>query len=221
MKKNILTLLTLLVFPTITWATQINLNVDKTELSTDETLQLNLSVDGVLDNGQIGIQGLENFAVIGQSSSQQVQIVNGKTTAIQEKFLTLQPTQTGEFTIQALGKEGGKEVKSSAFEIKVNKSFVQEAKEKLLTSSPISSYSNEDETSTKKSDKIKDLLTQPTTITLPQPAEQLHVKKLPKIPLVEHFSAFNKIFWLEFLGILILLRLIFHGIWYFKQKSLK
>jgi hypothetical protein len=220
MKKYFLIILGFFfIFPTTIWAAQINLNTDKTELSTDETLQINLSVDGVLDNGQVGIQGLENFAIVGQSSSQQVQIINGQTTAVQEKILTLQPNQNGEFIIQAIGKESGKEIKSSAIKIKVNKSLVQETKEKLLSS--VSSSEDKTENSAKKSDKIKNLLTQPTKTLVKPTTEQLQIKKLPESPSVQHFSAFNKMFWLEFFGILVLLGVIFCGIWYFKQKKLK
>jgi hypothetical protein len=219
MKKYLLILLSLLVLPTITWASQINMSVDKTEISTNDVLEIRLSVDGVLDDGQIGIQGLENFNIVGQSSSQQVQIINGQTTAVQEKILTLQPNQNGEFVIQAIGKEGGKEIKSSAITIKVNKSLVQETKEKLLSS--VSSSEDKTENSAKKSDKIKNLLTQPTKTSVKPTTEQLQIKKLPEMPSVQHFSAFNKIFWLEFFSVLVLLGVIFRGIWYFKQKNLK
>jgi hypothetical protein len=216
MKKQLLIIINLLIFPAISWASQINLNIDKTQLSTDETLQINLSVDGVLDNGQIGLQGLENFTILGQTSSQQIQIINGSTTAIQEKIITLQPNKSGEFTIQAVGKENGKEIKSSAFTIKVNKSLVQETKEKLLNSIPSTTSKNE-----KKTVKTNNLSTQSIKKTPITPIEQLQIKELSKFPPVQHYSAFNKIFWIEFLGILILLGLNFYGIWYFKQKISK
>ena len=206
MKKYFLAVLSLLMLPSFVWAAQINLDVDKTQLSTDDTLQITLSVDGVLDDGKVGIKGLDNFAVIGESSSQRIQVINGKTTAIQEKILQVQPLQAGEFTIQALGQENGQLVKSLPVKIVVNKSLVQATKEKLL-----STPTNSDDTK----NPAKNLLTQPSNNN--QPTEQLEIKELPKIPPVQHFSAFNVVFWLEFLGILALLS----ALGYFLRKNFR
>ncbi len=213
----------IVLFTGTSFAAQINMSVNKTEISTDDVLEIRLSVDGILDGGQIGIQGLEKFNIVGQSSSQQIQIINGKTTSVQEKVLNIQPKQGGNFKIQALGKENGEIIKSQEFEIKVQKSLIQTTKEKLLASSPNDSDQKDSENPTKKSnnESMKNLLIQPTQQTVPSTSKKLQQKKLPKIPPVQHFSAFNKMFWLEFLGILAFLGLIFRGIWCFKQKSLK
>lgn len=218
MKKYFLAL-GIIFFTGISFAAKINMSVDKTEISTDDVLEISLSVDGVLDNGQIGIQGLENFNIVGQSSSQQIQVINGKTTAIQEKILNIQPKKSGDFTIQALGKENGKIIKSSEFKIKVKKSLAQETKEKLLDSSNVDDEQENSENTAKKSDNqdnIKDLLLQPSQQA--SQTEKLQPPKLPNIPPVQHFSAFNKIFWLELLGLIALLGLIFRGILFFKEK---
>ncbi len=222
MKKYFLSLV-IVLFTGTSFAAQINMSVDKTEISTDDILEIRLSVDGILDSGQIGIQGLEKFNIVGQSSSQQIQIINGKTTSVQEKVLNIQPKQGGNLKIQALGKENGEIIKSQEFVIKVQKSLIQTTKEKLLASSPNDSDQKISENPTKKSNNksMKNLLIQPTQQTVPNPSKKLQQKKLPEIPPVQHFSAFNKIFWLEFLGILAFLELIFRGIWCFKQKFLK
>jgi len=212
MKIYILILSFLLILPTITWAAQINMSIDKTEISIDDVLEIRLSVDGVLDNGQIGIQGLEKFNIVGQSSSQQIQIINGKTTSVQEKVLNIQPKQSGDFKIQALGKENGKIIESPELEIKVQKSLVQATKEKLLASSS-------DNSDQKNTENIKNLLTQPTQQTALNTSQELQQKKISEIPLVQHFSAFNKLFWLEFLSIIVLLGIIFRGILFFREKT--
>ena len=213
MKKVFLLLFGLLILPTA-WAAQINMSVDKTNLSLDDTLQMSLSVDGILDNGQVGIQGLENFNIVGQSSSQEIQIINGKTKAVEQKIITLQPKKGGVFDLQALGKEAGKLIKSKKIKIKVQKSLAQKTKEKLLATSPENSLNNEAENPAKNS---QNLLTAPSQNSAPA-QEKLEVKKLPPMPAVRHFSAFNEIFWLEFLGIIVLLGLIFRGILFIKEK---
>ncbi len=221
MKKYLIPLLSLLFIST-TWGAQINLAVNKTNLTTDDVLELTLSVDGEIDNGQVGLKGLDDFEIIGQSTSQQVQIINGKTSAVLEKIIDLKPKKGGEFIIQALAKKDGKLVKSQEFKIKVQKSLIQQTKENLLAN-PVAETekkSNSDQEENQTKNPAKKLLTMPsqTSGSEKNNAEKLNIKELPPLPPVQHFSAFNKIFWLEFLGILTLLIVIFRGIFFFKKK---
>jgi hypothetical protein len=185
-------------FPSIICAAQINISANKTILTTNEKVQINLSVDGHLDNEQIGIQGLDNFNIVGQTSSQQIRIINGERSVIQEKIIILQPQKAGEFMITALGRENGEIVKSDEINIYVKKSLIQETKEKLLTD-------------------ISEKETQSPRLSSLNPEEKLNINELPNMPIVQSVSAFNKIFWLELLGILVLLGFVFRGILWLKK----
>ncbi len=210
MKKYIIPALFLLFIPFVSLAASINLTTNKTDVSTDDILQVRISVDGEVDNGQIGIKGLENFKVVGQSNSSQFQLINGAMTSIQEKILSLAPVKDGTFSLVALAKENGAEVRSDTINITVKKSLIQTTKEKLLTASDQETTAT-DETQ----NSLKDLLkSTPTEINTPQSSSVSTVKSLktPELktfPKVQHISAFNALFWMELVGILLGLFILF------------
>lgn len=221
--KKILLASFLLFLPLLVFAaTKINLSADKTDLTTDDTLEIHLSVDGEVDQGQIGIEGIEKFDIVGQQSSQQVQIINGDVTSVQEKILSLQAKQPGDFTITAIAKENGNLIKSNSLHVSISKSLAQETKENLLKSSAIDAQEksqNKKEIETKKdnNDDLKALLTQPQDALSQsqdqnkqiKPEEDLNIAPLTNVPKIEKFSAFNGLFWIEILGIFAILFMIF------------
>lgn len=188
-------------------AAEIHFSADKTEGTTDDIFQVRLSVDGEVDGGQVGIEGLEHFAIVGQQSSSQVHIINGKTSMVQEQILSLQPKSAGDFSLRALAQEDGKVIKSSPILVKVKKSLIAETKEKLLQV-PTQNEGNNQKAGIAKKEK-EDLLRSPSLSGgHGEKAEELSLPELQSFPKVQHLSAFNAIFWGEFFGILGLLLLI-------------
>ena len=117
------------------FAAEINFSTTKTSGTTDDVFQIHLSVNGQVDGGQVGIKGLENFDIVGRQSSSQVQIINGKTKAVQEQILSIRPKKGGKFTLQAIAKEDGKLIESQEITFDIQKSLIQSTKEKLLQAS--------------------------------------------------------------------------------------
>jgi hypothetical protein len=77
--------------------------VDRTTLSTDETLTLTVTVNGtVLNPPQPVLPTLAGFSVVGHSTSSQVSIINGAVTAQTVYSYRLQPTQPGELVIDSI-----------------------------------------------------------------------------------------------------------------------
>ncbi|MFP4396359.1 MAG: BatD family protein, partial [Anaerolineales bacterium] len=78
-------------------------SVDKTQLSTDQTLTLKLTLQGAFRNAdKPQFPTLDGFAVIGSSQSSQFSMVNGETTAKVVYTYRLQPTKSGALTIPAI-----------------------------------------------------------------------------------------------------------------------
>lgn len=206
------------------FAAEINFSVNKKTGTTDDIFEVHLSIDGEIDGGQVGIEGLENFDIVGQQSSSQVQVVNGDVTSVQEKILSLQPKIEGDFTLTALAKENEKEIRSTPLSFSISKSLVQQTKENLLknskknTQEDTTSFSTAPSPSTnnnqkkEQSDIAKKLLTSPSNTVPTDNTQDIQVLQTPKIkdfPKVEHISAFNAIFWAQFLGITSLIISIF------------
>lgn len=206
------------------FAAEIHFSADKTMGTTDDIFEVHLSVDGEVDGGQVGIEGLENFDIVGQQSSSQVQVVNGNVTSVQEKIISLAPKKEGNFTITALAKENGEEIRSTPVSFSVSKSLVQQTKENLLKNSkentqedatsfsaPPSPSANNNQKK-EQSDIAKKLLTSPSNVAPANNTQDIQALQTPKIndfPKVEHISAFNGIFWIQFLGITSLIISIF------------
>ncbi len=187
----------LLITNSAALAAEINLTTDKKEISTDDVIEVSLSVDGEVDSGKIGIKGLEDFEIIGNSSSSKVQIINGVVTSIQEKILLISPHKEGEFILMALAREDGKEIKSLPVKIKVKKSLSKLTKDKLLESSSENVDEIENINSLKEALKTE---VNNEDISI-KSLDTLDIPQLNSFPEIQHISAFNSKFWLELIGI--------------------
>jgi hypothetical protein len=213
-----------LFFPK-SYATEIHFSANKTTGTTDDTFQVHLSVDGDIDGGQVGIEGLEDFQVVGKQSSSRVQIINGSATHLQETILSLSPKSSGNFSLTAFAKNKGKEIESDTLLFKVKKSLAQETREKLLKVS--------DQKEEKAKSSLKEILKEKKSnnnYTSPQTEKENQIKNaslqlkappIKKMPKVEHISAFNTIFWGQFLLLLFFMCLIFAGIFFMLKKQKK
>jgi hypothetical protein len=80
----------------------VTVEVDRTQLTTDETLTLTLTVEAM--GGQASapsLPSLDGFQVLGSSSGTQVSIINGDMQSQATYRYTLRPLQAGQFTIPA------------------------------------------------------------------------------------------------------------------------
>ena len=242
MKKIFIIIVMILIVPSKAFATQIDLFADKTSLSTDETVQIYVSVSGSVDNGQIGITGLESFDIMEKQSSQSIQIINGNTTQIHKKELVVKPKQSGKFVITALARDNGKEISSKSITINVQKSLIDTTKDKLLQNNQQQAMiqgnesnnvnDNKDIINTQKSSGNfdEDLLKRSqidqkssseddtSTAMENEDNQVLQVKQLKNFPKVEHISPFNMMFWIEFVGIILGLMLIIAGVYWIVKK---
>lgn len=210
--KYFLLLFTALFLPTTALAAEIQFSADTNAITTDETLTVHLSVDGQIDNGQVGIEGLENFSVVGQQSSSQMQILNGQASVVQEKIFSLAPKTSGEFSLRAIAYVEGEKIESDTISVSVEKSLLNSTKEKILQES-------EKKTNTSFVEQEEHSLPPPISEKSASP-QVLNISPLSDFPAVEHISAFNALFWLEFLGILLLLLGFFLGItWGIRRKK--
>ncbi len=213
MKKSLnLFLFSLFFLPVNIFATDINFSSDKNSGSTDDVFQLRLSIDGQVDGGQVGIEGLENFQIMGQRSSSQIQIINGKTTSVQEQVLSIKPKKSGNFSLTALAKENGEIIKSPSLKFEIKKSLIQETKEKLLQKNTLQNLDTKNNLEENKSE-IQNLKNTKT--------ENLKTPEIKNFPKIEHVSAFNKIFWFEFLGICLGIFGMFWGVFKILEKKKK
>ena len=221
--KKLIQLVIIIIFTLVlaqsVFAAELNFTTDHTNGTTDDTFQVHLSVDGQVDNGQVGIDGLENFNVIGQQSSSQVQVINGAMTSVQEKIITLQPKTAGEFEITALAQENGEVIKSETLKFIIKKSLIQETKDKLLNKTDedgeISELSTEASEDSLKNTLMlpnaqKTSINQSNANTSTEQLKKLETKSLTTFPKVEHLTPFNAIFWLEMLGVTALIMAIFY-----------
>lgn len=227
MKKLSIALFSFFILTHTALAAEVHLSSDKRTITTDDVLTIHLSVDGQIDNGQIGIEGLENFNIVGQQSSQQVKIINGETTSIQEKILSLQPKKDGNYTLTALAKENGNEIHSQSITVQVQKSLIQSTKEKLLQDTSENTNQEQVEEKTLGDNSLKNLLTAPQNgrerdTKNRESSEQLQVQKIENFPTVKHVSAFNMIFWVEVVGILTAFVILFGAmLWLLKKRPTK
>ena len=69
----------------------------------DETLRLVVEAEGASSSDAPSLQSLEeNFALLGTSHSQQMSIINGRTSSVTRWVTTLAPKRTGMLTIPAI-----------------------------------------------------------------------------------------------------------------------
>lgn len=244
MKRIMIALVIMLMMPMAVFATNIDLKADKTQLSTDDVVHVNLTIDGQIDGGQIGIKGLENFDIVAQQSSQSIQIINGNTTQVQSKQITIQPKSAGTFTIKALAQENGQQIQSDTVTLNVQKSEIDATKDKLLQNTqqttpqvspqPDNTTSALDDAIGKQEPKsdfdtnlLKESQTQPAqsedtnTTATPNNPQDLQVNKIENFPKVEHISPFNTMFWLQSLGIILIIASIIAIVFYMLHKKKK
>ena len=85
------------------WAQAVKAYVDRNPVMVDETFRLVVEAEGVSSSDAPNLQKLEeNFALLGTSHSQQMSIVNMKTSSVTRWVTTLAPKRTGMLTIPAI-----------------------------------------------------------------------------------------------------------------------
>ena len=238
MKKIVTILFALfIILPQIVFATNIDLSVDKTSLSTDDVAHISISINGSVDGGQVGLVGLENFKIIEKQSSQSVQVINGQASQMQKKDLVIQPKKAGKFSIKALAKNNGNEISSNEIIINVQQSAIDKTKDKLLKDN------NDNQDNSSKNNKLDDIIKNQKpesdfdTNLLKESQnsqseskantqgqnnkDELKVNKITDFPKVEHISQFNAVFWLEFIGSLLLVLLLILGVIFVSKKYRK
>ncbi len=89
--------------PTSVGAQTVKAYVDRNPVMADETLRLVVEAEGVSSSDAPSLQSLEeNFALLGTSHSQQMSIINGRTSSVTRWVTTLAPKRTGMLTIPAI-----------------------------------------------------------------------------------------------------------------------
>jgi len=198
------------------FAADLNLTANKTNLSTDDILEIKLSISGQVDNNQVALAGLQNFDIVGRSTSQNVSIINGQMQSQQSQIFDLKPKKGGSFEIQAIAKENGKEVKSQKIKIKVEKSLIEKTKDKLLNNSVDDEKDGANESEEKSADEKNDELKKLLTLNQNEEEKSREKNEAKKDLLKENQSlnnfqkikkefGFNSQFWLEFFAIVFLL----------------
>ena len=80
----------------------VTAEVDRTELTTDETLKLTLTIRGSGSTSPPALTGLQGFVMVGRSSSMSMSTVQGKTTSEAVYAFILRPNETGVLTIDPI-----------------------------------------------------------------------------------------------------------------------
>ncbi len=89
--------------PASVWGQSVKAYVDRNPVMVDETFRLVVEGEGVSSSGEPDLHMLEeNFALLGTSHSQQMSIINGRTSSITRWTTTLAPKRTGMLTIPAI-----------------------------------------------------------------------------------------------------------------------
>ncbi len=93
----------LLSGPSLAWGQSVKAYVDRNPVMVDETFRLVVEGEGVSSSGEPDLRMLEeNFALLGTSHSQQMSIINGRTSSVTRWTTTLAPKRTGMLTIPAI-----------------------------------------------------------------------------------------------------------------------
>ena len=103
--NNILTIC-LIVMAVPSWASLIS-QVDRTEIETDETLELTVTYSGQSATGKPNFNQLQrDFEIISNSQQQQLSWINGKQKSSTDWKLLLLPRRKGQLTIPQLNFKG-------------------------------------------------------------------------------------------------------------------
>ncbi|MDD5213824.1 MAG: BatD family protein [Candidatus Gracilibacteria bacterium] len=104
---------------------EVNLETDKKEISTQDTVDLKLIIKQKgrdnIDLGNPTISGIENFDIQGQSSSTQVEMINGDSKSVTSIDYTLKAKKAGNFVIGPVSINfGSGDYQTNQVAIKVN-----------------------------------------------------------------------------------------------------
>lgn len=100
MKRFIYFILILLIFPSLAFAAGIRAHVDRTRISSDESVHLTVTIsDG---EGSVDVSPIKDFRVLSRGSGTSVRIVNGRMSKEANYNYTLIPLKTGILKIPAL-----------------------------------------------------------------------------------------------------------------------
>ena len=105
LKLSLITALTviallILAVPSFAQESPIQAEVDRTNLTTDESLVLTITVQGLGSNvSEPEIPYLDGLNIVGSSTSSQISIINGNTSTSKVYQFRLQPARPGDVTI--------------------------------------------------------------------------------------------------------------------------
>ncbi|MFQ5612138.1 MAG: BatD family protein [Anaerolineae bacterium] len=115
-----LLLILLRLGPTTLAQSPVAVEVDRTSLPRNEQLTLTLTVDGTAFVASPDLSGLEDFFVVGSSTSTQISIINGQTTAQVVFVYRLQSLKEGDLVIGPIRIDvGGQVYETEPIEIEV------------------------------------------------------------------------------------------------------
>ena len=107
-----------LSFSSTVYASTLTANVDRKQITENDSFRLFLRFDEQVGFGQPDLTELQrDFRVINQQRSNQFRSMNGKTVSFTEWTFTLSPLRTGDLTIPAIEFQGAK---SQSIEVSVN-----------------------------------------------------------------------------------------------------
>ncbi len=138
LKKILIIFIVSLFFVNIVWAdeaVQVNLNLSNEEVQIGDSFQVSISLKnastGDLNISNINIPGIENFQQAGSRQSTKIQMINGETTVVSEKTLTLIALNEGEYKL------GPVKIKSNTVDTSSNEATIKVSakKEKSFFSS--------------------------------------------------------------------------------------
>jgi hypothetical protein len=100
-----LTIIALLIMaaPSFAQANPVEATVDRNNLTTDESLVLTITVQGIGNNvSEPQIPYLDGLNIVGSSTSSQISIINGNTSSSKVYQYRLQPARPGDVTIDPI-----------------------------------------------------------------------------------------------------------------------
>lgn len=98
---------------------QIRLDMDNLNLEMGSSFKVTLSLENMNGGKLKGFTGLENFEVLGNSTSSNTSIINGVTTRVLQANYTITPKYTGDFQLKAYVEYEGKTYETNTLEVSV------------------------------------------------------------------------------------------------------
>lgn len=120
--KNIIRVILFLLLVSLSFSADatITIQTSTNNVSIGESFAISVTSQGNLNGNDIVINGIENFEVIGKSSSSSMQIINGKYSSETSIQLNLMPKRSGKFILS--GSLNGKKSSSNSIVIDVSES---------------------------------------------------------------------------------------------------